>query len=440
MLLAEVLTWLQPQPGKRYVDATVGAGGHARAILEASAPDGRLLGLDVDADALSLAANHLRIFGDRVRLEKGSFRELRSLLPASGFGSVDGMLFDLGVSSMQLDRPGRGFSFAAEGPLDMRLDPDAGQPASVLVNTLPERELADLLFTLGEEPAARRIARAIARRRASRPFGTTTDLARVVGGAAGRGGRTSWRIHPATRTFQALRIAVNDELGALECALPAAVDALAGGQLVVIAFHSWKTALACFSRPGPGLRARRRRVRCPAGRLRILTHGRCIAGATELGANPRSRSAKLPRCAEENSTPPEQVRPMDVAKPIFAGKTAAGRAGWVFEPGPVALVFATIVLISLANLLYLTGHSYRATGYDIGATKNSAPAWSRSSSDSPSRKPGCKRASRRDRGPRQLECGPRPSPDYVHPRRAAGGHRTGPLEQALAARSTPPSG
>ncbi len=303
MLLAEVLTWLQPQPGKRYVDATVGAGGHARAILEASAPDGRLLGLDVDADALSLAANHLRIFGDRVRLEKGSFRELRSLLPASGFGSVDGMLFDLGVSSMQLDRPGRGFSFAAEGPLDMRLDPDAGQPASVLVNTLPERELADLLFTLGEEPAARRIARAIARRRASRPFGTTTDLARVVGGAAGRGGRTSWRIHPATRTFQALRIAVNDELGALECALPAAVDALApGGRLVVIAFHSLEDRIVkrFFQAQARGcVCPTQTPCRCPAqARLRILTRRPVIAGATELGANPRSRSAKL-RAAEK---------------------------------------------------------------------------------------------------------------------------------------------
>jgi 16S rRNA (cytosine1402-N4)-methyltransferase len=295
--LTEAISWLRPHPGGVYVDATVGAGGHARAILEASAPDGRLLGLDLDADALRLAAEQLSPYGTRVRLERRSFRELPAALAAAGLapagegaGTVDGVLFDLGVSSMQLDRPERGFAFGAEGPLDMRLDPGAGEPAATLVDRLPERELADLLFTYGEEPAARRIARAIVRRREAAPFRTTTDLARVVagavlgGGGAGRGGRR--RVHPATRTFQALRIAVNDELGALEEALPRAAPALApGGRLVVIAFHSLEDRIVKrFFRERPD--------------LLVLTRKPVTAGAEEVAANPRSRSAKL-RAAEK---------------------------------------------------------------------------------------------------------------------------------------------
>jgi 16S rRNA (cytosine1402-N4)-methyltransferase len=288
VLLAEAVFWLRPQPGGVYVDATVGAGGHAHAVLESSAPDGRLLGLDLDADALRLASDRLRPFGDRVRLLQGSFRDLPDILAAAGFGlqgGVDGILFDLGVSSMQLDRPERGFAFGAEGPLDMRLDPTGGESAADLVARLPERELADLLFAYGEEPASRRIARAIVRRRAAAPFRTTTDLARVVAGAAGaRGG---WRrIHPATRTFQALRIAVNDELGALESALPAAAAALKpGGRLVVIAFHSLEDRIV------------KRFVR-ERQDLLPLTRKPLTAGDAEVAENARSRSAKL-RAAEK---------------------------------------------------------------------------------------------------------------------------------------------
>lgn len=304
VLRSEVLTWLRPQRGRNYVDATVGAGGHAHAILEASVPDGRVLGLDVDAEALALAAERLRAFGHRARLVQGSFTDIKTLTAEGGFDPLDGVLFDLGVSSMQLDRPARGFSFAAEGPLDMRLNPSHGPSAAGLVSTLSERELADLIFTYGEEPAARRIARAIVHRRAITPFRSTIDLARVVGGAAGRGGRASWRIHPATRTFQALRIAVNDELGALEAALPAALDVLApGGRLVVIAFHSLEDRIVkrffqgqardCVCPPEAP------QCRCHGqARLRILTRKPVVASPAEVAANPRSRSAKL-RAAEK---------------------------------------------------------------------------------------------------------------------------------------------
>jgi 16S rRNA (cytosine1402-N4)-methyltransferase len=288
VLPAEAITWLRPHPGGNYVDATLGAGGHARAILDASAPDGRLLGLDLDSDALQLASEQLRPYGDRVHLLQRSFRELPDALAAAGLparGGVDGILFDLGVSSMQLDQPQRGFAFTAEGPLDMRLDPGSGEPAAALVNRLPERELADLLYTYGEEPASRRIARAIVRRREVAPFRTTTDLARTVAGASGAS-REWRRVHPATRTFQALRIAVNDELGALEEALPAAAEALApGGRLVAIAFHSLEDRIVKhFLRQRPD--------------LQVLTRKPLSPGPAEVAANPRARSAKL-RAAEK---------------------------------------------------------------------------------------------------------------------------------------------
>ncbi|HEX2037923.1 MAG TPA: 16S rRNA (cytosine(1402)-N(4))-methyltransferase RsmH [Chloroflexota bacterium] len=310
VLPAETIDWLRPQRGCTYVDCTVGAGGHARAILDTSQPDGRLLGLDVDADALSLAAETLRPYGERVLLVQRNFRELESVLAATGIGAVHGVLLDLGVSSMQLDRPERGFSFGAEGPLDMRLNPAAGVPAATLVNELGERELADLIYAYGEEPASRRIARAIVTRRARAPFSSTTDLARVVASAALRGtrgahgARHGWRIHPATRTFQALRIAVNDELGALEAVLPAATAALEpGGRIVVISFHSLEDRLVkrffqqesgrCTCPPTEPV------CRCQAqARLRVLTRKPVTAGPAEVAANPRSRSAKL-RAAEK---------------------------------------------------------------------------------------------------------------------------------------------
>ncbi len=304
-----MVAYLQPRSGGRYVDCTVGAGGHAEALLEASAPDGRLLGLDVDPDALRLAQQRLQRFGERVRLERRNYRELAAVLAATRFAPVDGILFDLGVSSMQLERAERGFSFRVEGPLDMRMDPSLRVTAADLVNTLPERELAELIATYGEERWARRIARAIVARRRSRPFRTTTDLADTIAAAVGAGqrGRGRERIHPATRTFQALRIAVNDELGGLRQALPAAVDALTpGGRVAVITFHSLEDRIVKdFFRREAG------RCVCPPdfpvcrcgarARLRILTAKPVVPTAAEISANPRSRSAKL-RVAEKLAT------------------------------------------------------------------------------------------------------------------------------------------
>lgn len=282
VLLAEVLELLQPHSGGRYVDCTLGAGGHAEAVLQASSPDGVLLGIDADPEALRLAAARLSQFGPRARLVHGNYRDLGALMAQAGFGAVDGILLDLGVSSMQLDQPARGFSFQQEGPLDMRLDPGQGAPAAELVNTLPERELADLIFRYGEERLSRRIARAIVARRTRQRFETTTDLARVVAASTpGRG-----RIHPATRTFQALRIAVNDELQGLTAALPAAAAALApGGRLAVIAFHSMEDRIV------------KQFVR-QEGQLHAVTKKPVAPSAAEAAANPRSRSAKL-RVAEK---------------------------------------------------------------------------------------------------------------------------------------------
>lgn len=285
-MTAAVLDALRPTSGGTYVDGTVGAGGHAAAILEASAPGGFLLGIDTDPNALQLAASRLAQFGRRVRLVQRNYRELQNVLKETEVGSPDGILLDLGVSSMQLDRPERGFSFQHDGPLDMRMDPSVGATAADIVNSLPERELADLIYRFGEERQSRRIARAIITRRASASFQTTADLARTV--ASATGGRSgSHGLHPATRTFQALRIAVNDELGGLADALPQATAALMpGGRLAVISFHSLED------------RAVKQFIRGQTGTLVALTKKPLTANAGELSANPRSRSAKL-RVAEK---------------------------------------------------------------------------------------------------------------------------------------------
>lgn len=283
VLPGPTLAYLQPRPGGRYVDATVGSGGHAAAVLAASAPDGRLLGLDADPAALEVARAALASFGDRAVLVQANFRDLGAVARARGFVGVQGVLLDLGLSSRQLEASGRGFSFQRDEPLDMRFDPEQPVTAAELLNTLPERELADLFYRYGEEPRSRRLARVVVRRRERRPFQTTGDLVAAVEEALGpRRGRT----HPATRVFQALRIAVNDELGALEAALPQAVELLApGGRLVVISFHSLEDrivkqflrAAAAGERP----------------RLAVLTQRPIVADAAELAANPRARSAKL---------------------------------------------------------------------------------------------------------------------------------------------------
>jgi 16S rRNA (cytosine1402-N4)-methyltransferase len=290
VLLSEVLSGLGPRGGGRYVDGTLGGGGHAAAVLEASAPDGRLLGIDADPAALAAAGARLSAYGERARLAHGNFRDIGRLARGHGFDGVDGVLLDLGVSSHQLDTPERGFSFAADAPLDMRLDPTAGATAADLVNETPEGELADLIYRYGEERGSRRVARFIAEARRKRPIETTGELAELV--ARALGGRHG-KIHPATRTFQALRIAVNRELESLELALPQAVELLApGGRLAVISFHSLEDRIVkLFFRSESGYGGDQE------AKIQIVTKKPIAAGEQEARANPRSRSAKL-RIAE----------------------------------------------------------------------------------------------------------------------------------------------
>jgi 16S rRNA (cytosine1402-N4)-methyltransferase len=290
---------MQPRQGGRYIDATVGSGGHAAGLLEASRPDGLLLGLDLDPQAIALAHNRLEEFGRRVILVPESYLQLEQRMSDLGWDTADGILFDLGLSSMQLDQPARGFSFQEDGPLDMRFNPESGRPASDLVNELPGDELGDLIFQYGEERNARRIARAILR---ARPIHTTHELARVVARAVG--GRRGRRTHPATRTFQALRIAVNDELATLEAALPLAVQSLAqGGRLAVIAFHSLEDRLVkrYFQTESRDCICPPEMPACTCGHrasIKIVTRKPIRPAAEEIETNPRSRSARL-RVAEK---------------------------------------------------------------------------------------------------------------------------------------------
>jgi 16S rRNA (cytosine1402-N4)-methyltransferase len=294
VLLAEVLAGLAPRPGGRYIDGTVGGGGHAAAILAASAPDGRLLGIDADPASLAAAGARLAPFGARATLVHGNARDLASLARAADFAPVDGIVLDLGVSSHQLDTPERGFSFLADAPLDMRMDPTTGEAAADLVDALPESVLADIIYRYGEERGSRRIARFIVEARRKRPIATTSELAAIVERALG--GRRG-KLHPATRTFQALRIAVNRELESLEAALPQAVELLGpAGRLAVIAFHSLEDRIVKqFFRAESGYGG----AETPA-RLRIITKKPIEAGEEETQANPRARSAKL-RIAERNA-------------------------------------------------------------------------------------------------------------------------------------------
>ncbi len=279
------------------MDGTVGAGGHAAGILEASHPGGLLLGLDVDPHALALARQKLAPFGERTWLKKASYTRILEEMALLGWETVDGILLDLGASSMQFDTPERGFSFLADGPLDMRFDPDAPLTAAEIVNTWPEPELADLIHRYGEEPAARRIARAIVR---ARPLGGTRDLAALIERSLGRRGPH----HPATRTFQALRIAVNGELEAVEQALPRAVQALApGGRLVVIAFHSLEDRLVkeYFRRESRDCLCPPRQPVCTCGHkasLKEVNRRPIVPTEDEIERNPRARSARL-RVAEK---------------------------------------------------------------------------------------------------------------------------------------------
>jgi 16S rRNA (cytosine1402-N4)-methyltransferase len=297
VLLQEVIEALQPRPGGVYLDGTVGAGGHAAALLTASNPDGVLYGIDQDQNALELARQNLAEFGARVHLLHSNFDRLTELAQRYPIPAADGLLLDLGVSSMQFDRPERGFSFQADGPLDMRMDNRAQTSAADLVNQLPEQELANLIYCYGEERYSRRIARAIVQ---ARPLSRTAALADVVARAAGRGhGYSGSPIHPATRTFQALRIAVNDELGALERALPQALAQLKpGGRLAVISFHSLEDRLVkqFFKREAQGCVCPPEQLFCNCGHkvtINIITKKPITPSSAEVAANPRARSAKL---------------------------------------------------------------------------------------------------------------------------------------------------
>jgi 16S rRNA (cytosine1402-N4)-methyltransferase len=310
VLYEEALTLLDPRPGERYIDCTVGGGGHAEGVLARSGPDGQLLGLDADPAALDRVRARLAPFGSRARLCHANFRELGRCAQEAGFDAADGILFDLGLSSDSLEVSGRGFSFRRDEPLDMRFDPTAGEPAAALLADSTEVELRDVLRRYGEEPAAGRLARALVRARARGPLRTTGDLVAVVESVLGpaRG-----RAHPATRTFQALRIAVNDELGSLQTALEEAVALLAPrGRLVVIAFHSLEDRVVKqFLRAESG-----GDCRCPPGlpvcvcarapRLRLITRKPVVPAAAEVARNPRARSAKL-RAAQRVSDQPPTV-------------------------------------------------------------------------------------------------------------------------------------
>ncbi len=293
VLYHEIIHSLSPQPGGYYVDATLGAGGHAWGILKSSSPDGQLLGLDVDPQALELARQKLSEFGARVILVRASYTTLTRQLAALKWRPVDGIVLDLGVSSLQLDTPQRGFSFQVEAPLDMRFDPDNPVSAAELVNNLPEAELADLLYRYGEERRARSVARAIVR---NRPIETTGQLARIVALAttSGRPG-----MHPATRTFQALRIAVNRELDALQEFLPQAVGALAqGGRLAVITFHSLEDRIVkqYFRQESQDCLCPPRQPVCTCGHkatLRLVNRKPIQPQDAEIRENPRARSARL---------------------------------------------------------------------------------------------------------------------------------------------------
>lgn len=300
VLLAETLDLLAPRDGAVYLDATLGLGGHTEALLRAA--ECRVIGIDQDPDALAFARRRLSVFGPRAEIRRSNFAAVKQVLKEAGTGPVDGILADLGVSSLQLDEGGRGFSFRADAPLDMRMDPDSEvETAAELLARLSEEEIADVIYRFGEERFSRRIARRIVeRRRRGEPVETTLDLADLVRRSVPRSRKE--RIHPATRTFQALRIAVNRELEILEDFLRDGVDCLKpGGRLAVITFHSLEDRVVkrtmqnlagrCFC--PPKLPA----CVCRAAReVELLTRKPIVPGDREQAENPRSRSAKLRVC------------------------------------------------------------------------------------------------------------------------------------------------
>jgi 16S rRNA (cytosine1402-N4)-methyltransferase len=304
VLAEEVISMLSPASGSLQIDATLGGGGHTERILEATNPDGRLLGLDADGAAIARVDDRLRPrFGDRLVLRQANFRELATVAPEEGFGAVDGLLFDLGLSSFQLADTDRGFGIRAGGPLDMRFDTSRGVPAAELLATLDVDELTALFRRFGEEPNARRIARAIVDARRTAPVASAEELATLVERVSPGNPRGRRRIHPATRVFQALRIAVNEELDALQDGLAAAVDLLRpGGRLVVLSYHSLEDRIVkrFFDTERKGCICPPELPVCVCGRsprLRLVTRPSLTPTDAEIAENPRARSARL-RAAE----------------------------------------------------------------------------------------------------------------------------------------------
>jgi len=300
VLYHEILEALAPRSGKNYLDGTLGAAGHALGILKHSAPDGRLLGLDLDLDALAIARQRLVEYHLRSILRQASYKKAPDILHEIGWEKVHGILLDLGVSSMQIDRPSRGFSFMEEGPLDMRFDQTSGSTAAEIVNNLNKEDLADIIWEYGEERYARRIARVIV---ATRPISTTQELVSAIEQAVP--GYSS-QIHPATRTFQAIRIATNRELETLSNSLPRLSEYLeVGGRIAIISFHSLEDRIVkqYFKKESRDCICPPEQPICTCGHkasLKILTKKPLRASEQEIQENPRSRSAKL-RIAEKIS-------------------------------------------------------------------------------------------------------------------------------------------
>jgi len=297
VLRDEVVRLLAPRPDGVIVDGTVGLGGHAEALLEAG-PTVRLIGFDRDPEALARARGRLARFGSRVSLVHGNYRDLERLLDELGVGRIDGLLLDLGVSSLQLDDAGRGFSFRLDGPLDMRADPTSGETAAEWIASAPQTEIAEVLAGYGEERYAERIARAIDEARRREPIATTASLAAIVRAAVPASYRWG-RIDPATRTFQAIRIRVNGELDALEGGLRAGFDRLAhGGVLVVLSFHSLEDRIVkrFFREKAAGCVCPPELPECVCDKrveAEVLTKRPATPAPEEIEANPRARSAKL---------------------------------------------------------------------------------------------------------------------------------------------------
>ncbi|MFM8403611.1 MAG: 16S rRNA (cytosine(1402)-N(4))-methyltransferase RsmH [Candidatus Limnocylindrus sp.] len=302
VLLRETIEALAPRSGGAYIDANLGGGGHAAAVLAASAPNGTLLGIDADASAIARSTARLSGFGARLKTFHGSSARIAEAAAAAGFHGVDGILFDLGLSSDQLIDRDRGFGIRTGGRLDLRFNPTEGESAAALLAHITVPGLTKLLREFGEEPQAGKIARAIVARRAAMPVTTAEELAALVAEVATRPGKPS-RIHPATRVFQALRIAVNDELGALAIALDASIRLLAvGGRIVVLTYHSLEDRIVknAFAAAAKGCICPPKVPRCGCGvrpSLRLITDKPLTATEEEVAKNPRSRSAKM-RVAE----------------------------------------------------------------------------------------------------------------------------------------------